>query len=512
MASLIPGGMLTQSQYRISSQSRRGRRSAGLSPCLISPDGRRRAIATIQTSGDAGALATARLSYGNHTSSRPPARIKVRKKPAHSCFVCVSKGVIIPAMNKNGRVKQDYIAEIQSLRTRLEEAEEALRAIRSGEVDALVVSRPHGEDIFQLKGAEHLYRVFVDTMNEGAATLTLEGIILYCNNRLAGMLGTSLEKVAGSSLYWFIPAAERSSFESAVHRSKQRSSEIDLSFKRENHPEPMPVHISLNSFQAQNLPTICMVAMDLTERKRASEEICLYQGQLRALASELALAEERERRRLAAELHDRIGQTLALTKIKLSGLLQSPSHSGLTSPLTEIIQMVDTTIQDTHSLIFEISPPVLYQVGFEAAVEWLAEHFQEQYGIPIQVRMDNRQKTLEGNLRIILFQAIRELLINVVKHANASRAKILLRCVKTGLRIVVQDDGSGFTPVLDQHQETSTGFGLFNIRERLRHLGGEIVIESSPGKGTRVTLTMPQGVQSEDGKKEPNGDKNSSGR
>ncbi|RPJ06672.1 MAG: PAS domain S-box protein [Deltaproteobacteria bacterium] len=411
-------------------------------------------------------------------------------------------------MKRNTKVKQDNLAEIEDLRARLEEAEDALRAIRNGEVDALVIPRPQGDEIFELKGAEYLYRVFVDTMNEGAATLTSEGTILYCNNRLAGMLNTSPDRVVGSSIYQFIPAAERSGFESAVRKSEREDSKIEISLKSEDQGL-MPVHLSLNAFRGQDLPAICMVAMDLTERKRAEERISLYQRQLRALASELALAEERERRRLAAELHDRIGQTLALAKMRLSGLLKSTSCPGLAPPLAEITQMIDTAIQDTHSLIFEISPPVLYQVGFEAAVEWLAEHFQEQYGIRMDLKIGTKRKTLGGDLRIVLFQAIRELLVNVIKHAKASRARILVRSIRNNLQIVVQDDGLGFAP--DEHQGTTRGFGLFNIRERLHHLGAQIRIESSPGKGTKATLIIPREIQCEAAKKEEDGDKNSTG-
>jgi PAS domain S-box-containing protein len=415
-----------------------------------------------------------------------------------------------PCMKRDVKTQQDYLAEINGLRTRLEEAEEALRAIRNGEVDALVVARPQGDDIFELKGAEYLYRVFVDTMNEGAATLTPEGTVLYCNHRLAGMLRTSPDRVVGSSIYQFIPPAATFGFESAVHKSGREGTKVELIFKRDDQ-KLIPVHLSLNAIRGQEFPAICMVAMDLTERKQAEERISLYQRQLRALASELALAEERERRRLAAELHDRIGQTLALAKIKLSGLLKSTACPSLASPLAEITQMIDTTIQDTHSLIFEISPPVLYQVGFEAAVEWLVEHFQEQYDIRIDLKIENKRKPIGENLRIVLFQAIRELLVNVIKHARASRAQISMKYVKNKLQIVVQDDGSGFEPVPEGHQGTIRGFGLFNIRERLHHLGAQIRIDSSPGKGTKATMIIPDEIQCEAATKEQNGDRNSTG-
>ncbi len=395
-------------------------------------------------------------------------------------------------MKKGIKAKQDYLTQIQDLRMRLEEAEETLRAIRNGEVDALVIPKPQGGDeIFELKGAEHLYRVFVDTMNEGAATLTPEGIVLYCNNRLAGMLRTSPDRVVGSSIYQFIPPEETSGFRSAVRRSGREDTKMELSLKRVDQ-DLVPVHLSLNAIPGQDLPAICMVAMDLTERRRAEEKISLYQGQLRALAAELALSEERERRHLAAELHDRVGQTLAIAKIKLLDLLKSRAYPDLLSPLSEITGMIDTTIQDTHSLIFEISPPVLYQVGFEAAVEWLAEHFHEQYGISIDLKIDGKRKSLKEDLRVALFQAIRELLVNVIKHAKATCAKVSVKYVGNNLRIAVQDDGLGFASSSVDRYGIMKGFGLFNIRERLHHLGAKITIESSQGKGTKVTLIVPQ--------------------
>ena len=412
-------------------------------------------------------------------------------------------------MGKKAKSGKEYLREIENLKLRLAEAEDALRAIRNSEVDALVVPKPQGDEIFALNGADHLYRVFVDTMNEGAATLAPEGTILYCNNRFAGILDTSPEKVVGSSIYSFLPAEERSGFEYALTHSERKNSQREAFFRRED-GRLVPVRVSLNATCGQEVATICMVAMDLTEQKRAAEKIGIYQRQLRGLASALALAEERERRRLAAELHDRIGQTLALTKIKLSGLVPTTTDpSSLLLSVAEIGNLIDTTIQDTHSLIFEISPPVLYQVGFEAAVEWLAEHFQEQYGLRIGLKIDQSPKELGEELRIVLFQVIRELLVNVIKHAKARRANISMKYEKQNFRIVVRDDGSGFIP--DENPGTIRGFGLFNIQERLHHLGAEIEIESSPGKGTRVTLIIPPEIRGEPAKRVSNGDKSSSG-
>jgi len=175
-------------------------------------------------------------------------------------------------MKKNSKTKEQLLAENEDLRRRLEEAEETLRAIHEGKVDALVLSKPQGEVVFTLEGAEHPYRVFVEAMSEGAATLDPEGTILYCNNRFAEMLKIPSHKVIGSSIYRFIPPTDRSNFESAFQGTKQEDTTVDISLKREDQ-ELMPVHLSLNMLHGQEMPVVCMVAMDLTEHKRLEEAL-----------------------------------------------------------------------------------------------------------------------------------------------------------------------------------------------------------------------------------------------
>jgi PAS domain S-box-containing protein len=175
-------------------------------------------------------------------------------------------------MKKNSETKDQLLAENEDLRRRLGEAEETLRAIHGGEVDALVLSKPEGEVVFTLEGAEHPYRVFVEAMSEGAATLDPDGTILYCNNRFAEMLETRAEQVIGSSIYRFIPPTDRSGFESAFQEGKQRDTTADISFKREDQGL-IPAHVSFNILHGQEMPVVCMIAMDLTERKRLEDAL-----------------------------------------------------------------------------------------------------------------------------------------------------------------------------------------------------------------------------------------------
>lgn len=234
------------------------------------------------------------------------------------------------------------------------------------------------------------------------------------------------------------------------------------------------------------------VLLDATERKAADEKLLAYQKQLRSLASEMELAEERERRRIAVDLHDHIGQNLALAKIKLDELHDRASASEWASALRELQNLIQQTILDARSLLFEISPPVLHELGLGAALECLAEQFQAQHGIQIQFEEDSEPKPLHHDARAFLFKAVRELLLNVIKHARARHAKVSLQRKDNRLCAVVTDDGSGFNVAdLQHHSGKISGFGLFNLRERLDYNGGELMIDSSPGHGARISLIFP---------------------
>lgn len=231
------------------------------------------------------------------------------------------------------------------------------------------------------------------------------------------------------------------------------------------------------------------IMIDISERKTAQEQLMSYQRQLRSLASQLLLAEERERRRIAADLHDHVGQALAISRIKLGMLKEASPSEEYATRVDEVRKLVGQAIKDTRSLIFKISSPILYELGLEAALEWLAEETQKKHDILVKYWDDGSAKQLQDDVRVLLFQAVNELLVNVVKHSRARTVELSTR--KTGERIVVnvEDDGIGFDLAeVAARRSASDGFGLFSIRERLSHIGGDLEIHSEPGGGTRVTL------------------------
>lgn len=243
--------------------------------------------------------------------------------------------------------------------------------------------------------------------------------------------------------------------------------------------------------------TIFFLQRVLTERKQAEEEINHYQKQLRILASEITIAEEEERRRIAIELHDHIIQDLGLCKIKLGDLTQRLSDSDCKQLSQETRNLIEKVIKNSRTLVFELSLPILYELGLEAAIKWLVGKYQEKFHITYKTHIDDQHKPLEKDLQVHLFKAVRELFININKHAHANEIIIYTTLKKNEIIISIKDDGVGFNVFdIESNFQKEQKFGLFGIKERLRLLNGSVTINSSPGAGTNITISAPLEIDS----------------
>lgn len=213
---------------------------------------------------------------------------------------------------------------------------------------------------------------------------------------------------------------------------------------------------------------------------------------LRRLAAELSLAEARKSREIAVDLHDHVIQEFAFIKLRMQQFRGDAVFSGLEGRLDEILALIERTIQFTRKLTFEISTPILYELGLKAALEWLAEQFELRHNLKVRVEGDQLRLVLPEAIRITLFRCVQELLTNCVKYAAAQTVTIRLHTEASDFSISVRDDGVGFdASILAKVSEPGRGFGLFSIRERLRYFGGSLVIESNIGLGTNIKLLLP---------------------
>jgi PAS domain S-box-containing protein len=250
-----------------------------------------------------------------------------------------------------------------------------------------------------------------------------------------------------------------------------------------------PVECSVRSIQAGDTSHYQFIIRDITSRKGSEVEIRLHQARLRALASELVLAEERERRTLATSLHDTIGQNLALVSMRLRMRETGADAEWL---LDETLLAVESCLEETRSLTCELSPPVLYELGLLPAIDWLAEEFAHRHGVKCSIVSDGRPMPLGRDVSSALFSSVRELLTNVVKHAEANEVTITVTRHSEEVAIIVTDDGVGFdADLVADSSWNGSSFGLFSVRERFDYLGGLMLIVSAPGEGTSITLVAP---------------------
>ncbi len=251
--------------------------------------------------------------------------------------------------------------------------------------------------------------------------------------------------------------------------------------------------------------------MELGQRKRAEDalrrlnsdleqrvmertrDLVASNHRLQALATELTLAEQRERKRLASELHDYLAQMIALGRIKVTQLRQKvPAEAPAAQQLVaEVDTLLEKAGEYTRSLMAKLNPPVLDELGLPSALTWLAKQMP-LHGLLVEVHLSQEQVPLPDDQAVLLFQSVRELLLNVAKHAGTDRATVSLSVdPEQRLSIVVQDSGRGFDPTAVEGKSENAHFGLFSVRERMQAMGGQLDVTSTPGQGTRVTMTLP---------------------
>jgi signal transduction histidine kinase len=223
-----------------------------------------------------------------------------------------------------------------------------------------------------------------------------------------------------------------------------------------------------------------------------TSELAFTHEQMKKVSFELVWAEEKERERIASELHDRVGQSLLLAKMKLEAVVHGTSSKKTRSAAEEAISLLESTIREIRSLTFRVRPPILDTAGIDTALEWLCSSIHDDYGLQIDFSSDSQSKTLSAEVRYSLYQAVREVLLNVVKHAKVEKAQLLIKTDNHSLVVHVSDNGVGFNrPDAHMKHVSNGGYGLYNVQLRIEQLGGRFTIDSVPGQGTSVTFIVP---------------------
>ncbi|OGT99969.1 MAG: hypothetical protein A2X80_05550 [Geobacteraceae bacterium GWB2_52_12] len=327
-----------------------------------------------------------------------------------------------------------------------------------------------------------------------------EGVYLACNPAFEKFFGAAEAEIAGKTDHDFVDAELADFFirkdREAMAASRVCINEEEITYAADGRrglleTRKMPVYGPDGQISG-----VLGIARDITEVRKVEQTLNTKQEQLGAVVRELSKAEERERLRIASVLHDHIGQTLLLGRIKLGALAGINKPAPVGSAIDEVMELLDQATDDAHSLTVQLNPPMLSMSGLEAALQWLGRRMETDYGLVVEFSDDRLPKGLDDELNSILYQCARELLINTAKHANTDRAWISIAREDGMCRLSVEDRGAGFHPddiVPDISRDCR--FGLFSIKLRIERLGGSMEIESSPGNGAGITIRLPIAVE-----------------
>ena len=379
--------------------------------------------------------------------------------------------------------------DIAGLRTRLAEAEETLRAIRSGEVDVVLITARKGVQLFTLEGAEQAYRVLIESMNEGALTITADTTILYANQSFARMVKCPLEQVIGSSFRRFLSADDRATLQPHLKQAASRTGSKIQVLLNAGDPSQMPVQLSISPLARNGFShvTIGLVVTDMTASRRSEE-------QLRSLTHRVVQVQEAERGRLALELHDTVTQMLCGVLIRSQTLVDKlpAGNQSAKQEAKELREIIRGTVEEVERISRNLRPSVLDHLGLVAGLHATSTEFSNRAGVSVKMLCVELIVRLPVETELALYRILQETLHNVEKHARASHVIVHLTNPGSFVQLTINDNGIGFDP--DRQllkRKGKGGFGLLGMRERAACVGGILKVKSAPRAGTEIEIRIP---------------------
>lgn len=374
--------------------------------------------------------------------------------------------------------------ELTELRARLEEAEETLRAIGSGEVDAVVGTGQAETQVYTLGSASDAYRELIESMNEGALMLTLDQMILYANACFATMVKRPLEQVIGTSFRDFIADEDQPPLCALLNLADKDGSKVQMVLQTGN-GTPLPVLISIRpqAMNGSHPVTFGVVVTDMTETRR-NEEL------LRGFSRRLVEVQEAERERVALELHGHITQLLCAILFRSEVLAEKflPQDRVAQSEAKALREMVGEAANAVERISRHLRPSVLDHLGLSAMLLSDRAEFSDRTGVPLELNCGQLTARLPADAELAFYRILQEALKNVEHHANAKQATVHLTQRGAFVELSIRDDGVGFDP---EKPSAKPGFGLHSMRERAAAVGASVSVKSEPGHGTTIQAQIP---------------------
>ena len=377
------------------------------------------------------------------------------------------------------------------------ESEQIVLAIRHGRVDALVITGHEGEQVLTLEGSDQPYRVVLEAINDGAATLDDAGTVLYANSRFAEILQVSEQELIGTTLQSYVSQFAYDKLRALIAKGLTSNVQGEISLESAGGRSRL-VRLALKPMKNAERDNVCVVVTELTELAEANEALRSNEESLRQLSARLLKLQDEERRHIARDLHDITGQKLAAQSMALAQVLNRRA-AGMDEESRRVLEecaVLSKEVSDEiRTLSYLLHPPLLDELGLSSAVTWYAEGYQRRTGIKVDVKIPRDLVRLSPDVEVALFRVIQESLANVQRYSGSPRAYVRVkRLHSANIKVQIGDFGKGMNPAMLNNSTKSVaplGVGIQGMQERMRQLGGNLEIASRLKRGTVVTATMP---------------------
>jgi len=403
-------------------------------------------------------------------------------------FVFLSSLVIFFLVQRETSSKRKYTRELESKRDELEIKQDEL----------LEVIGKLKETQFALEQRNQFIEIILDNLPIGLAVNRIsEGRATYMNQKFIDIYGwdESALKDIDSFFEHVFPIKKNREI-----LKKQILSDIDSKDPRKMQWEGLEITTAAGDHKivdARNIPlfdqdVMISTVQDVTARVIRDKEIQDYKNSLRELTAQLQIAEENQRKEIAGNIHDHLSQSLIISRMKLKDLMNRLDEESHTRLVSAVIGHLNETIENSRKITYDLSPPVLYNLGLTEAISWLTDKVASENSIAFIMDMEISELSLTDSKLILIYRSVQELIANIVKHASASEVHIRISIVGDTLQISIADNGCGFDKnEIAAKTEIRKSFGLFSVKERIHNLGGDFIIESAINKGTKATLSIP---------------------
>jgi len=327
------------------------------------------------------------------------------------------------------------------------------------------------------------YRAVFESAPDGILVVDPEGVVRDLNPAVEGLFGFAREEILGEAVEMLLPEAFRRAH--VAHRGRYRRNPhsrpmgvgLELTAQRKDGTE-FPVEISLSPWRQDGHECVICIVRDITERKRFQD---FSEGALRSV--------EEERQRIARELHDDTAQRLATLMVKVRLLSKETDEAHRAQGLAELREQILETAEGVKRIARGLRPPELEEVGLRSALQAHTRSLWEAAGFEVEVDMEPVEHLLDGETKLCLYRIVQEALSNALRHSGTTRARVTVWVEDGRVAAVVEDAGRGFrsaTGAID-----GAGLGLVGMQERAVMLGGRVMVDSTPGEGTRVRIELP---------------------